>query len=729
MRMLSSSRLCRAIACCLTALTLLFPVLAQAPVITITPDAGEVESALLAIRIDGLAANSAYRVEFEFDGAVIVGSDEVSDSDGSISFPAGSTEGDLPGIYSVRVLRDGVALASADFELTPKAGGGEVTVRPQRGPIGTLHEIQVAGLARNTTYAIQISARQTNEMVYRRERQSDDRGRIKLEVFAESGDATGAQAIAILDGAGNQVAAGSFHIDAASAAEINFALESTRLNAGDSIAIQVDELPANASVTAQMKSAADVLINTAMARASVDGDVSLSIETPADLPPAEYRVELFVEGDLAGELSLTLDAADDSPQPADAAPQPLTPATTANATIQPQAAPIGSAHRISVTGLEANEAIEFDVAFNGASVYRTAKTADSSGHAELELLTDSGDQPGDYSVSILRQSGNQPGVILTALPIAADSVAVDSASDISGVLRSGAGQISFAATAGQYLLITARADAFAAAMRLKDPSGRVVGESQQTSLGPLRADSTGDYTLEVFPAPSMAQANLDGLPFSVTIAPVTVDALTFDTPMAFRLSLSAPAQYFAFAVDSGDRLNLSVDSGGSLDTVLQVVAPDGSVIAMDDDSGSGLDAEISNLPIADSGVYVAAVSTFDGIAVGGGSLTVKRNTARALELETVIVTLSDKMIRDLVVFDAAEDELLVLRLDKLAGDVEDLFVTATVDGMEVMSYMTMGVPDELPLPFVMPMAGQVLVTLEKVGVMDGIALAVSLQRP
>ena len=102
---------------------------------------------------------------------------------------------------------------------------------------------------------------------------------------------------------------------------------------------------------------------------------------------------------------------------------------------------------------------------------------------------------------------------------------------------------------------------------------------------------------------------------------------------------------------------------------------------------------------------------------------------QSLEAGDAVVTLNDKAIRDLVVFDAEEDEYLILNLQKLYGDVEDLYVTATIEGMEVMSYSTMGVPDHLPLAFVTPMSGRVVVTLEKFGFDDGIALEVSLQRP
>ena len=146
-------------------------------------------------------------------------------------------------------------------------------------------------------------------------------------------------------------------------------------------------------------------------------------------------------------------------------------------------------------------------------------------------------------------------------------------------------------------------------------------------------------------------------------------------------------------------------------------------------AASGFDAELSSLVFDHAATYVLAVSTFEGAGGGGGTVTVRRNPVQALEDGTARVTLNDKAIRDLVVFDATEDEYLILNLQKLKGDVEDLYVTARVEGMEVMAYSTMGVPEDLPLAFVMPMSGRVVVTLEKFGYDDSISLDVSLERP
>ena len=186
--------------------------------------------------------------------------------------------------------------------------------------------------------------------------------------------------------------------------------------------------------------------------------------------------------------------------------------------------------------------------------------------------------------------------------------------------------------------------------------------------------------------------------------------------MPFSLSADSPAQYFSLPVATGDSLTVTLDSGDRLDTILQVVAPNGSEYAFDDDSGSGFDAELSNLIFDHAATYVLVVSSFDSGASGQGTIAhIRRNPVHALEDGETVISLNDKAIRDLVIFDAQEDESLILNLDKLSGDVEDLYVTATVEGMEVMSYSTMGVPDELPLAFVMPMSGRVVVTLEKFG--------------
>ena len=803
----------------------------DAPTVTITPDSGQVESALLTILIKGLQPNSDYTVEFVFDDQVVFSSEETSDDQGVITYPAGSTEGDLPGTYTVQVVQDGEVLASANFELTAKEAVsdllGNVAVTPASGPVGTLHEIKIAELDALTRYTVEITASESQQVAYRRARTSDKDGVIEIEVFAEEDDTPGLQAIAIYDSEGETIAEGEFTIDAPPERDVVVIVTPPVSEAGSFFEISVSGLAAFNGVSAQVKSADGVLIDSVIARASRDGDANLIFTAPDDLVEGSYSVEIFVEGDAAASATLTIgDSADAMVEVAakisitppsaaigsehlievsglqpdldytltifdpngaqeyttarttdaegvfnlrisstheddigiytveirDAADEVLLASATleitaaedergsdAIATIEPQSAVIGSSHVITVSNLIAGEQVRFDVSFAGESVYESKKTAGAAGMARLELVTGAGDLPGDYLITARRDTGNQPTVVLTATteetPTPAAIVSMGAGDVTEGSLVNGRAEIEFEGEQGQYMKISVRSDDFDSAAALFDRDEVEIAFNDDSRgrksavIGPLQLPYSGAYVLEVFPSPMLADiSGIEG-DFVVSIDPVNVARIENVNALPFSLSAGIPAVYYELPVQAGDSLTLTVDSNGNLDTILQVLSSDAFEFAFDDDSGPGFDAEISNLLFDRNDIYLLAVSTFDERATGSGAITVSRNPVRALEDGEVIITLSDKAIRDLVVFGAEEDELLILNLDKLSGDVEDLFVTATIDGMEVMSYSTMGVPDRLPLAFIVPMSGQVVVTLEKFGFDDRISLAVSLERP
>ncbi len=803
----------------------------DAPTVTITPDSGQVESALLTILVEGLQPSAVYSIEFLFEGEVVFSSEETSDDQGVITFPVGSTEGDLPGIYTVQVVQDGEALASADFELTAKEAvkelPGEVTVTPSSGPIGTLHTIKIAELDAQTRYTIEITASESQQVAYRRARNSDQDGIIEIEVFAEEGDSPGQQAIAIYDSEGETIAEGEFTIDAPPEREVAVIVMPPVIEAGSSVEISVSGLSAFDSVSAQVKSADGVLIDTVMARASRDGEVNLIFAGPDDMEEGRYDIEIFAEGDEVATATLTIGEVADT-ELASAAVVSVTPPSAAIgsehlievsglqpgqdyrlnildpdgaeeyatgrtadaagafnlrisstpeddiglytveirdetgeillasaaleitfdadeggsdaiATIEPQSAALGSSHVILVSNLTPGERVNFDVTFAGKSVYTSSKTADAAGMVRLELVTGAGDAPGDYLITAMRETGNQPTVVLSATseeaPVPAAIVSMGAGDVIEGSLADGRAEIRFDGEGGRYMRIAVRSDDFdpAAALFDRDESEIAFNDDSRgrksAVIGPLKMPYSGSYVLEIFPSPPLADAaGIEG-DFVLSIDPVSVVRIDDVNAIPFSLSAAMPAAYYELPVRTGDSLTLTVDSNGNLDTVLQVLSSDGFELAFDDDSGPGFDAEVSNLIFDRDDTYILAVSAFDELATGSGSITVSQNPARALEDGEVIITLSDKAIRDLVIFHAEADELLILNLEVLSGGVEDLFVVATVDGMEVMSYSTMGVPDRLPLAFITPMSGQVVVSLEKFGFDDRISLAVSLERP
>ena len=716
------------------------------PSLSITPATGEVEKAVFLIEIDGLEAHSRYRIEVDFAGATVYATDEESDAAGHIPFPISSTPGDQPGVYRVRALHNGNLVAQGEFELTApaqQATGAQVTVQPQRAVFGRPQAIQLADLLPNTAYIIEIITDQTQQLAYQRTHMSSQSGEIGFEIFAQAGDTPGAHTINAYDEAGRLVAQAGFSIEKPLARDVRLVLNPQSVQAGDSVGLQVDGLAAFDAVSAQLLSADGSLIDTLATRASSDGTAALLFATPADLAAGEYTIALYVDGGELAKHNLVVgttptgETATTPPKPQQ--PAPAEPAGAATMSVEPLSAPVGSRHRVRANGLAAFESLVFEVGQAGEVVFSTPQLADASGRATLEFLTGPEDQPGEYSIKLLREAGNQPtaSFVVTAAESAEPTpMPAPSESPIQVIesrLQSGTAQVSFQGTAGRLVEVRVESAEF-------DPAATLIGRdetliiasddgrgSKNAILGPLVLPYSGSYLLAVAGAPLMMPQGAESGGFQVEIEALRPQPLR-SGETAFALTAESPRRYYRLALAAGDTLSVSSDTGGALDSILQLVAPDGSEFAFDDDSGDGLDAEFSKLAIEQSGDYILVVASFDE-GVGGGVLRLEHNPVRLLDERAAAVTLNDKSARERFVFDAAAGELLVLNIIKRSGDVADLFVRASIEGMEVMSHSTMGVPAALPLPFVMPMSGQALLALEKVGVDDGITLDVSLQRP
>ena len=78
-----------------------------------------------------------------------------------------------------------------------------------------------------------------------------------------------------------------------------------------------------------------------------------------------------------------------------------------------------------------------------------------------------------------------------------------------------------------------------------------------------------------------------------------------------------PDTYYFFAT-AGERIRVQT-SNNAFDTTIRVVGPDASISPFDDDSGGGLASRLA-FTAADTGAYIAVVSSFSGNP-GGGDYT------------------------------------------------------------------------------------------------------------
>lgn len=932
----------------LLTIAITIPLAQNDPTITVSPETGTVGSAILDITASGLEAESTYTIEFIYKGAVVFSTDEVADADGTVTFVAASTEGDEPGIYDVQIVSNDDIIAVTEFEFIASDTQGDesstetvgsINISPTSGPISTLHTIIVRDLDADATYTVEITASATEDIVYRRVWTADDRGQIKIEIFAEDGDTTGLQVVKVIDDAGEIIAQDTFTIDEEPVRNISIDVTPTVAQAGREFTITVSGLAAFDSVSAQITSESNILLDTVRARASSEGVAILSFLSSDDLADATYNVGIFIDDERMAETTLTVGDSDTADSNTDEqssevtltiepeagpvgsthvmtvnglqAEQPFTlvittdtgdveysatrtsdssggfsfnissaegdeagtypvkitdpttgktlataqmiilasdapdestdenptaqvgspeimispdtgeigtnhvitlsgmPADTrigvvlravsddrlalssvvaidenghgefefksgaldipgdytvtavqpsgdiasatftiegAVASIDPQEGIAGTTHVITVNGLDADETVTLDVTFDGESVYTTEKTANAEGVATMELTTEEGDAVGDYTITVIRD-GNQPVVTLTLIEEALDDdtpeestddntdepVANSSAQVIEGSLSEDSESIEFEGEEGQYVIISVESADFDTVATVYDTEFYEIAYNDDSlgglnsRIGPLLFPYTGEYTLEVSQS-YYADDGVFGGDFVATIEIVSVASIDFDEPIPFTLSSDTPSMYYAIPAEAGDSYDITIDSDGSIDTVMQVLSYDGYEFAFDDDSGAGFNAEFNNLIFDIPGTYFLVVSNFDEAVAGEGVLTVTRNPVKSLDDGEVMITLNDKVYRDLVVFEGEEGQLITLNLQRLSGDVEDLYINANVDGMQVMSYSTMGVPDHLPLTFVMPMSGQVVVTLEEYSYGGGISFNVTVDK-
>ena len=268
-----------------------------------------------------MAPDSAYTIEILYEGAVVFSSDETSDAAGEIDYPITSTEGDAPGIYTLQVLSGGDVVASADFELTAADASsaaderdflGDVTVSPATAPFGKVQTIRIGELAANSDHTIEVTASDTLQVAYRKIHRSDDDGIIEIEVFAQEGDAPGHHAIAVYDETGELIAEGEFAIEPPPERAVAVALQPATIQPGAAVDILVSGLAPFDSVTAQVTSADGILIDTVLARASSDGEVTLEFNAGADLADDDYNVDIYVEGDKLASAALTVSEVEES---------------------------------------------------------------------------------------------------------------------------------------------------------------------------------------------------------------------------------------------------------------------------------------------------------------------------------------------------------------------------------------------------------------------------------
>lgn len=614
-----------------------------------------------------------------------------------------------------------------------------INVSPEAGEIGSVHRVTIADLEPNQDFTLTV-ADASGEVVYSTDRSADGTGDFSMNLSSSEGDVPGTYEIAIVSG-GESIAQATLTIlpagDEASGNDVTAQAGIPGISVspdaganGTTYTITLSGMPAGERVGVVIRSQADdSLALSSVVRIDDNGDATVEYTSRDVTVPGGYDVvATHPSGELAS-TSLTVEGA--------------------IATIDPQAGPTGTSHRVTVAGLDADETVTFDVVFEAEVIYSTEKTADGDGVATLNLTTDASDAIGDYTINVVRESGYQPSLILTVTGDDSDtgdettSGEEDTNAQVepSGEGETYSGQLNgdqptdtyeFEGEEGNFVIIRVMSDDFDPTVSLLDDEGYELAYNDDSAgtydsqIGPFPLPYTGEYSVSI--NQSGGFESIEPGEFVLTIETVDIETIAFGEDVSFMLDDATPAVYYQFDGTAGESIDVTVDSDGSIDTVLQILYSDGYEFSYDDDSGSGFDPELNHVIFSYDDTYILVLSKFIAGEEGSGTITVSRNPVHSLDEGDVTITLNDKQYRDIVVFEAMEGEVVTLNLVTLSGEVGDFYVTATIDDMTVMSYSSMGVPDHLPLMFVVPMDGTVNVVFEEYGYSDSISFEVSLTK-
>lgn len=156
-------------------------------------------------------------------------------------------------------------------------------------------------------------------------------------------------------------------------------------------------------------------------------------------------------------------------------------------------------------------------------------------------------------------------------------------------------------------------------------------------IGPYTLPDTGDYLILV-----RSYDNTGRGAYTLQLNQAVLTSISYGERIQTDIGDSNPALYYVFEASAGDRVSISVSSGGSVDTSLTLTDPMGFQVSFDDDGGPGFDPEILNQPLVADGAYTILVQTVIPDGAGRVTLTLMRDRPPSLDERPLTVTLNEK---------------------------------------------------------------------------------------
>ncbi|MCU0512615.1 MAG: PPC domain-containing protein [Anaerolineae bacterium] len=699
--------------------------------VTIEPAGGPIGT-VYTIRAEGLAPNETVTIAVLFNGRTVFATERTSDSSGIALLNINSEEGDPAGTYSVNVIRSDTIVASSTFdvgsaavETPPQTPAGEVTLRiePPAGERGTVHIITITGLNPNET--IVIDALLNGALDFSTERTADVNGVVVLNLAAAESDPTGAYLLQVRRG-DTLLAEGTLTVQDSAAqtppqtdAAVSLTVEPVAGLPGADHTVTVTGLTPGETVTLNVLFDGTSVFRTQRI-ADGDGVVTLLLTSETTDPTGDYTVTVERGDQVIAEGLLTILGADTVEPPATTEPD-----SSVAITIDPEAGPVGTSHQVTIRNLQPGETVTLNVLYGGQVDFSTERTADRAGVVTINLIAAESDPTGLYTVQVLRGAD----VVAEADLLVGDDAPAQTQPPLTTPATGatlvrveeeffGSEQLyTFSGEAGQIVIISLSSADFDSFVILRDDvdleliSDDDSGGNLNSRIGPYVLPYSGTYTVVVTSFETRGGSTDVRGRFSLNVATAALETLRYNEPVQAALSPEVTAHYFQFQAAEGDIIQVLVDSQNGVDTTLALKDPGGFDVAFDDDGGPGYDPEINRFIVTQPGTYLLVLSSYDLDDSGSVALVVNRADTRRLEGGAQQLRINSKQTADVVVYEGRAGEQVLLNVSVVGGTPDGATLTASQNGLTLMTYSSLFIPEGTLVGFRLPEDGAVSITV------------------
>lgn len=693
--------------------------------LNVTPDMGATGTTHF-ITASGLNPDEVVNLIVMREGTTVYNVERTADMNGNVVLTLTTGESDEPGTYEVRLQRGKNTVATASMNVSEPdvveqpdtPSDVEVSISPNSGPVGTQYTIDISGLNANETVTVNVLY--GDNVVFGTQRTADVNGFARVIITSDQSDPTGVYTVDVARDSAI-VASTDFAIDDEDTmtAPDSFAgdvvITPTAGPVGTNHAIVISGLEPNETVGIVVEYEGSVVYSTET-QADGAGQAALALQSEPGDTPGDYTVRVLREEDQIATATLTITS--------DAQVAPPATEDDVRISIVPPAGPTGTSHAVTISGLEPDESVTLDVLFNGEVDYSTQRQADANGEIRINLIAAEGDPTGTYTVNVVRN-----GVSIASADLvveAPDTEAPEVVSPPSGedeviqdVLSSSDTdyRYRFDGNQGEMVIITLDSEDFDSYLYLLDPSGEEIvtnddADGTDAIIGPLVLPESGEYTIVATSFGIITGTDERSGNFTLTLDRIETTALPVAEPQLVELNEEAPDRTFSIEAQIGDIISVSTDSDQTIDSKLTLINPSGVTVFEDDDGGEGFDPEVNRFAVTMSGTYLLRLEAYTPGETGSVEVMLEQDTARALDNSTQTIRINTKQTSDIVRMQGVAGETVQLHMALVAGDASDVSVTVTQDDMTLMSYQTMGLPEDVTLSFVVPEDGTLAIIVE-----------------